>query len=129
MSIYQTSNKYYRLWLFWLGIIATVAYRIIIILNNISTTAVKVSWYIGTIGFFWYFIHRYRVQNNRENIVKEKQLMKKVAEKQELSGDDRDALVYVLRTLRSTKAKWNYVVIFILSGLALLYGIITDFLL
>jgi len=127
MNKYQTSNKYYRLWLFWLGIIATVAYRIIIILNEYSSSAVKISWYIGTIGFFWYFIHRFRVQRYRENLIKEKKLLKKIKEKQPLTVDDHDALVYIVKSVRSTKAEWNYFAIFILSGLALVYGIIQDF--
>lgn len=129
MEKYHTSNKYYRLWLFWVGIIATLAYRIIIILNNISSLAVKISWYVGTIGFVWYFAHRYRVQNFRGNLIKQKELLAKTEDKRELSEDDRQALVYILKSLKSTKAKWNYIAIFILSGIALVYGIITDFIL
>ena len=128
MNKYKTSNKYYRLWLFWVGVIATVSYRIIIILNNINTTSVKVAWYIGTIGFVWYFAHRYRVQNYRQNLIQEKKLVEKVCENS-LEKEDCDALIYVLKSLKSTKAKWNYIAIFVLSGLALIYGIITDFIL
>jgi hypothetical protein len=128
MAIYKTSNKYYRLWLFVLGIIATISYRIIIVLNEVSTVSVKVAWYIGTIGFMWYFAHRYRVQNYRGNLVKEKKLMDKVCQN-DLSQDDCEALQYVLKSLQSTKAKWNYVVIFTFSALALIYGIIQDFVL
>ena len=129
MEKYHTSNKYYRLWLFWVGIIATLAYRIIIILNNISSLAVKISWYVGTIGFVWYFAHRYRVQNFHGNLIKEKELVEKIETGRGLSEDDCNALVYVLKSLKSTKAKWNYIAIFILSGIALVYGIITDFIL
>ncbi len=129
MANYQTSNKYYREWMFWLGVIATVAYRIIIILNEYSSTAVKVSWYIGTIGFFWYFIHRFRVQKYRESLIKEKRLLEKIKEKKDLNDDDHDALVYIVKSIKSTKAEWNYFAIFILSGLALLYGIFQDFIL
>ncbi|MFH1523240.1 MAG: hypothetical protein ABIE43_05515 [Patescibacteria group bacterium] len=127
MSNYSTSSKYYRLWLFWLGIIATIAYRIIIILNNISSNAVKISWYIGTIGFAWYFAHRFRVQNYRGKLITEKKILEKINEGKQLSEDDRDVLTYVLKSLKSTKAKWNYIAIFILSAIALIYGVITDF--
>lgn len=115
--------------MFWLGIIATISYRIIIILNEFSSTAVKISWYIGTIGFFWYFIHRFRVQRYRENLIKDKQLLKKVKEHKPLNDDDHDALVYIIKSVRSTKVEWNYFAIFLLSGLALLYGIVQDFIL
>jgi len=113
--------------MFWLGIIATVAYRIIIILNEYSSLAVKISWYIGTIGFFWYFIHRFRVQRYRESLIKEKELLKKIKDKKDLSEDEHNALIYVVKSVSSTKAEWNYFAIFILSGLALLYGIFQDF--
>jgi len=127
MNKYHTSNKYYRLWLFWVGVIATISYRAIILLNNISTTSVKVSWYIGTIGFIWYFAHRYRVQNYRQNLIKEKRLVEKVSENN-LDKEDCDALQYILKSLKSTKAKWNYIAIFFFSIIALLYGIYEDFL-
>lgn len=124
----HTSNKHYRLWLFWVGVIATIAYRIIIVLNNIDPVWVKVSWYIGTIGFVWYFVHRYRVQNYREGIIRDQDLLKKI-ETVDWADDDKDALRYVVRSLSSSKAKWNYVVIFASSVLALIYGVITDFVL
>ena len=128
MSKYHTSNKYYRLWLFWVGVIAPISYRAIILFNNISTTSVKIAWYIGTIGFIWYFAHRYRVQNYRQNLIKEKRLVEKVCENN-LNKEDCDALEYVLRSLKSTKAKWNYIAIFFFSIIALLYGIYEDFIL
>ncbi len=128
MNKFHTSNKYYRLWLFWVGIIATIAYRIIIILNNVSATSVKIAWYIGTIGFVWYFAHRYRVQNYREEIIKEKKLLDKLCQN-DLNEEDCEALHYVVKSLSSSKAKWNYVVIFVFSILALIYGVVTDFIL
>jgi hypothetical protein len=44
-------------WLFfWSGIIATFAYRIIVIVNHFSKTWSLILWYIGTIGFIIYFV-------------------------------------------------------------------------
>lgn len=128
MANFHTSNKYYRLWLFWLGVIATIAYRIIVVLNQFSALAVDIAWYIGTIGFMWYFAHRWRVQNYRESIIKERNLEAKLCSG-ELEKEDCEALQYVLKSLKSTKAKWNYIVIFFFSAAALVYGIVTDFIL
>ena len=125
MNSYHTSSRYYRLWLFWVGIVATVAYRIIIFLNNVGLAAVKIAWYIGTIGFVWYFAHRYRVQRYQGKLIREKELDKKVCENR-LSGDDCAALQYILGSLESTKAEWNYIAIFVFSALALVYGLVTD---
>ncbi len=126
MKEYQTSSKFYRVLVFWIGIIATLAYRIIIILNHYSQVWVEVAWYIGTIGFIWYFAHRFRVENRREELIKEKKLGYKIYNNRELTQEDRNALVYILKGLRSSKARWNYIVIFIFSIVALVYAVITD---
>jgi hypothetical protein len=76
----------------------------------------------------WYFAHRYRVQNYREGIIKKRKLLDKLCDN-DLNQEDCEALHYVVKSLSSSKAKWNYVVIFVFSILALIYGVITDFIL
>lgn len=126
MTEYKTSNKNYRLLVFWVGIAATFAYRVIVVLNYYSSFWVEIVWYVGTIGFIWYFAHRFRVENNREKIIAERKLLYKIHRQKNLSEEDREALKYVLKSLRSSKAKWNYIAIFIFSAAALIYGIIAD---
>jgi hypothetical protein len=46
-----------------------------------------------------------------------------------LTDDDKKALSYILGTLVSSKEKWNNYAIFILSGIALILGILFDFIL
>ena len=58
-------------------------------------------------------------------IVKNK-LGYKIHHKKELTKEDREALVYILRALRSSKARWNYIVIFVFSILALVYAVVVD---
>ena len=72
MSKNQLSHNFYRTLLFWVGITATFSYRIIIILNNYSSAWVEIAWYAGTIGFIWFFAHRYRVENKRDKLVEDK---------------------------------------------------------
>jgi len=122
---YSTSHKYYRLLVFGVGIIATVAYRIIIILNYYSSLLVAISWYVGTIGFVWYFAHRYRVQDDRSDLIRDRELVKKVNQGR-LTPDDRKALIHILKSTSSSKAKWNSIMIFILSVIALAYAIVVD---
>ena len=126
MEKYKTSGHFYRELVFWVGIIATLAYRIIVVLNHYSTLWVEIAWYIGTIGFIWYFAHRYRVENNREKLIEEKELGHKIKNNIDLSTEDREALVYILRGLRSSKARWNYIVIFVFSIIALVYAVVSD---
>ena len=127
MKEYEPHPKWQREAYFWTGIIATLAYRLIIILNSFNAIWVQTAWYIGTIGFVVFFLHRYEVDNRRAHIVAEHQLAKKIA-KSDLGAQDKEALDYILRTTKSSKAKINYIVIFAASAVALLIGIYLDFL-
>lgn len=125
----KASPKPLRLFYFWSGVIATFAYRVIIVLNYYSNLWVKISWYVGTIGFIIYFIHRFDIAKKRSTLVREHRLIEKMDHLEDLTKADRQALSYILKTTVSSKAKWNYYVIFILSTLALMAGIFLDFIL
>jgi len=122
----KLSHRYYRNLLFAVGIIATIAYRIIIILNYYSALWVEIAWYIGTIGFVWYFIHRYKVENKRDHLIENLKLAEKIEKKEELNDEERQATVYILKGLKTSLAKWNYIAIFVFSAVALLYAIFQD---
>lgn len=118
----KLSHSLYRNLLFVVGMVATLAYRVIVVLNHYSQVWVEIAWYVGTLGFIWYFAHRYRVENKRDNLVEDQRLAYKVERGIKLGQKDREALVYILKGLKSSKAKWNYIVIFLFSIIALIYG-------
>lgn len=126
MESLTTHKKSTRLFFFWIGIIASFTYRIIIVLNYYSAFWVQIAWYIGTIGFIIYFIHRFQVSEKRAKIIAEHDLANKV-DGMPIADIDKQAMKYIFSTLRSSKERWNYIFIFTLSGIALLYGIIMDF--
>ncbi len=115
----------FKRWLFFIvGIVATISYRIIVFLEG---SAVKIMWYIGTIGFVFYFWHRARVQKRRVKIVRDLDLVNFV-EGVEGDGDKKRALRYLVVANGKSKARWNSLVIFWLSFLALVFSILVDFL-
>jgi hypothetical protein len=119
------ANVGFRRWFFfWIGIIATLAYRIIIVLED---SYIKVAWYIGTVGFILYFGHRTHVQKKRAEIVIENDLVKVVDKLRGLSKSQKDALNYLVESSATSKVRWNSLFIFWLSVLALVVGIIVDF--
>lgn len=126
MDMPKPHSKPIRLLYFWAGIIATLVYRLIIILNFYSPAWVKIAWYVGTIGFIVYFWHRYRISETRSRLIREQGLAGKVSKMNGLTEPDRQAFQYILSTLVSTKEKWNYIAIFVFSGLALIVGVILD---
>jgi len=114
--------------MFILGILATIAYRIIVVLNHYSPLLVQIAWYTGTTGFVWYFSHRFKIENRRDQIITENNLVQKIEKAEALNPRDRESLVYTLKGLQTSLSKWNYIAIFILSALPLAYGIYQDFL-
>lgn len=123
----HASPAWIRTLFFWSGIIATLAYRSIVILNHYSSFVALTAWYIGTVGFIIYFWHRYVVSEKRVGLIKRHDLINAV-NKSNMTKDQIEANEYLLTTLISTKEKWNYIVIFVSSVLALIVGIYLDFL-
>jgi hypothetical protein len=80
-------------------------------------------------GFIIYFIHRFDISKKRSKLIVEHKLRKKMDSLDHLTDDDKKALRYILGTLVSSKEKWNNYAIFILSGIALILGILFDFIL
>jgi hypothetical protein len=121
------SPKPLREFFFWSGIVATVCYRAIVILNHYSKSVSLAAWYIGTVGFIVYFWHRYLVSEKRVKLIQKYNLVKQISEAPNLSGEQIEANEYILQTLLSTKEKWNYIAIFVTSILAMVIGIYLDF--
>ena len=126
MDIIKPNSKSVRLFFFWTGVIATLAYRIIIVLNYYSPLWVKVSWYIGTIGFILYFGHRYDIQKKRLQLVEDNNLIDVVDKAPCVDEKQREALKYIVQTSLTSKSRWNSGFIFILSVIALIIGIVMD---
>lgn len=126
-QISHTSPNWMRIFFFWSGIIATISYRSIVVLNHYSQGIALAAWYIGTIGFIIYFWHRSKISEKRVQMIKDHDLIEAV-KKTNLSPAQIEANEYILTTLLSTKEKWNYLVIFVTSFLALIIGIYLDFL-
>ncbi|MDO8667527.1 MAG: hypothetical protein Q7K35_00310 [bacterium] len=120
------NNHFYRILIFAVGVIATIAYRIVVVLNHYSQFWVEVVWYIGTIGFIWYFGHRYRVENRRDKLIEKLQLINKIEVSQSFKAEDKSALLYILKSLETSLAKWNYIAIFFFSFLAIIYAVYVD---
>lgn len=115
-----------RAFFFWVGILATVAYRAIIFFTNANSVTLRVIWYIGTVGFIIYFLHRYDIAKRRTRVIEDLDLAEKIPQLKELSDADRAGMQYLFATLQSSREKWNYYVIFASSIIALAAGVWMD---
>lgn len=126
MEEIEPNPTFIRVFFFLAGIIATLSYRIIIILNFINPLLVQVAWYTGTIGFIIYFWHRYAVQRKRARLVEKYDLVELAKETPGKTEEQGEALTYIVKTSLTSRSRWNSMFIFVTSVLALLVGIVLD---
>jgi len=126
MQHIEETPKPIRLMYFWTGLIATFAYRVIIVLNFYDPVWVKIAWYVGTIGFMIYFWSRYRAVRKFQSLIDTHKLIEAAQKSDDFSSEQTEALAHILNSLHETKAQINYIAIFILSFLALFAGIYLD---
>ncbi len=116
----KPSPKLLRWFFFLSGVIATIAYRIIFLLDSYWITVV---WYVGTIGFILYFGHRWHVENKRAKMVKEYHLANAL-ENSDISAEKKVALLYLIKTSVTSKVRYNSLFIFVASLVALMTDIL-----
>ena len=127
LKLIKPNPKPVRLFFFWAGIIATIAYRIIIVLDFYSPSWVKIAWYIGTVGFILYFGHRFDITRKKAKLIRDYKLVETI-DNSDIDPQKKLALHYLAKTTLTSKSRWNAVVIFFLSIAALLTGIFLDIL-
>ena len=114
-------------WLFFLvGLIATVAIRVVMVLDAYHPVYGKVAWYIGVAGFFIFFVYKFKVDISRSRLIKKAKLADKIQSKAGLEEKDYHLLGSILCSLSSRKDLINYLFIFVSSMLALLIAIYVD---
>jgi len=125
LKLIKPNPKPIRLFFFWAGIIATIAYRIIIVLDFYSPSWVKIAWYIGTIGFILYFGHRFDIARKKAKLIQDYKLVEAI-DNSDIDPQKKLALHYLAKTTVTSKSRWNAAFIFLLSLIALLIGIFID---
>src|SRR3990167_5920871 len=106
VPVVKPNPKPVRLFFFWVGIIATIAYRIIIVLNFYSPLWVSAAWYIGTIGFIIHFTHRFDVDRKRATLVKDYNLVEAVDKANNIEEQKKTVLHYLIETTLTSKSRW-----------------------
>jgi len=116
-------------WIFFIiGLIATIAMRVVIVLIDIDPAYAKIAWYIGIIGFFIFFIHKFNVGQARSKVIEERKLVEKISRGGQLTKEDYGLIGAILCSLSSRKERINYFMIFGLSAVALAVALYFDFL-
>ena len=116
----ETSSSFLRFFYFTSGVIATIAYRIVLWLNPFW---IQVAWYVGTIGFIIYFGHRMIIETKRANLVKDNQLVEALKDS-DIPKERKEILIYLAETSVTSKARFNSLFIFVASVFVLVVNIL-----
>jgi hypothetical protein len=109
---------------FILGLVAAIAFRAIIVFQHLEPLWVRPVWYIGTVGYFLFFIYRYEITKKRKNAIAEFQLIEKLKADACLQDEDREAVLYILRSIKGSPEDINYLCIFVLSIIAIIADLV-----
>lgn len=124
---YKNCKDSFTSWVFFIiGIIATIAVRVVTVLIDYNPLYAKIAWYIGILGFFTFFVYKFRVGQKRSKVINELGLTDKINKKEGLQESDYKVIGSILCSLSSKKERINYIFIFVLSAVALIVALLTD---
>jgi hypothetical protein len=115
-------------WIFFLiGLVATFAIRVVTVLMHLEPIYGKIAWYVGVIGFFLFFVYKFKVGHARARRIEESGLSEKISKNEPLDCNDYALINSILCGLGSKKERINYFFIFFLSAVAIVLAIYMDF--
>ena len=100
---------------FLVGLLSSVAFRAIILLQKLSPAWVRPVWYFGVIGYMLFFMYRYGISARRKATIARTDIIEKLRSGANLSEADREAALYLLNSVQKSPEDWNYLAIFALS--------------
>lgn len=121
------SSNYAMYSVFILGLLASTAFRVIIVIDHIHPSWVRPVWYFAVLGNFAFFFHRFRITIKRKKAVDDFQLIEKVKSGSCLSDEEREVLAYLLSSIKRSPENINYLIIFLLSLVAIAADIILTY--
>ncbi|NTV12492.1 MAG: hypothetical protein HGA96_00940 [Desulfobulbaceae bacterium] len=103
---------------FLIGVISAISFRALIIFTHVHPEWFRPVWYLGTIGYVIFFLYRYWISHKRKKAISQYALLDKLQGQGELTGAERQVLVYLLSSLAKSREDQNYLLIFFLSIVA-----------
>ncbi len=117
----------YPSWVTWLafavGLAGAISLRLILIAKEYRPELVRLLWYVGVCGNMLFFMFRAFITQRRRRLITDLRLRDKLREEHSLCPEDYEALRYLVDSLYASKERWNYVVIFIFSLMAIAWDL------
>ena len=109
---------------FILGLLCNIAFRSLTVVSTLSPGWVRPVWYFGVIGYVFFFLFRYKISVKRRRAVQEFELIETLETGKEMSNEQRQATLYLLKSIIKSKENINYYSIFLFSTVAIVVDII-----
>ena len=104
--------------IFFVGLFSSICFRALLIVDELYPPLFRPIWYGGVLGYCGFFWHRYRITRKRKGAIRGMDLIEKVRQNR-LGDEDIKAVSYILSSIDHSKEGINYLIIFILSALAI----------
>lgn len=122
----QTVSPFVISLFFVIGLVSAFAFRVLIIFVYMQPEWFRPTWYVGIIGYIFFFLYRYWISQKRKKAVEEYRLIEKLEQEVPLESVDRQVLIYLLSSIRKSRENLNYLFIFVMSFVAVLIDIYLD---
>lgn len=109
---------------FFIGVLSALSIRVLIVFQHLNPAYVRLFWYIGTLGYFIFFMYRYFISNKRKRAVRNFDLIRKIEGGGELSIDERRVVGYLLKSIDNSLENYNYMVIFLSTAVAIVVDLL-----
>lgn len=104
---------------FIIGLISALSFRSLMALKDLQPELFRPVWYLGIIGYIFFFSYRYIISQKRKKTISNYDLISKVRQG-ELNENERQAIIYLLASIKKSRENLNYLFIFATSAVAIL---------
>ena len=125
-GITGSKSKIFAEFFFYLGLLGALGLRLVLILTHINILYARISWYFAMITLIVFYYFRLWIENKRREIIVNGDLLEKV-ERNELNDEDREKVRVLLSSVMVSKLRLNFLILFLMSIVALLVEIVIDF--
>ncbi|MDT8334567.1 MAG: hypothetical protein RQ753_02615 [Desulfurivibrionaceae bacterium] len=109
-----------------LGLSTAIAFRTLIVIDHLQPDWVRPVWYFAVLGNFLFFWHRYQITQQRKHAIQDHNLIARINSANGLSPDEREALTYLLQSIKRSPENINYLIISCFSLVAIAADLIID---
>ena len=109
-----------------LGLSTAIAFRALIVIDHVRPDWVRPVWYFAVLGNFLFFWHRYHISQKRKHAIQDHRLIERIGSTSGLSGDEREALAYLLQSIKRSPENINYLIISCFSLIAIAADLLID---